>query len=654
MSGGNKIFVTGNKHLSADHSTDDASGNSTSGNAFQNISGNERPYYRDGRYWITILVIASLYVARMVMSIGLGAGIVTAQPELTTLAVFLIPILYLALNVSTEGGVSAAMWVLILSIPRIMAYYQERSYVGVWAQAMQVLVLAVIATLVGRQVSAERSARLRAEGSRRAHLAAEARYHSLFESNDSPIFLVSHSGKVLEVNPAAAKLFPGSNGNVGIDGDKENLELVRKRLHEYHGNLDLAAIVGQNAARELLALGSRAIGDAYPMLNTPPLDIPRKVMLLPDRAGSPGMEGSGINNDAQAMEGNIREDGRDGRTGDVSPSSSHLFHAPLSSVNGYDESSESRVIGIQDINRKDYFGGKDALGMRNDDDSVTEKAVPLVEIRSGEGIYLFRPSVTAIHDEYSQPILQVILEDVTSEAVSLKNAELYARKVLGAQEDERKRLAQELHDGPLQSLIHLCRQVDVVSGGVEGKQQELEQVREVAEGAVSELRSIARGLRPSILDDLGLVTAISRLLSELEERTGIKTTLGVHGMEWRPSPQVESCLFRVAQEALSNVERHSHATHVAVGLEAERGNLHFLVNDDGDGFEYGTVYSSPDHTMGLAGMRERVSSLGGRLYIRSTLRSRINGADALPKNTGTSIEVFVPYSTDYTGKASSQ
>ncbi|MCL5886251.1 MAG: hypothetical protein M1280_04325, partial [Actinobacteria bacterium] len=171
--------MTGNKHLSADHSTD-----STSGNAFQNISGNERPYYRDGRYWITILVIASLYVARMVMSIGLGAGIVTAQPELTTLAVFLIPILYLALNVSTEGGVSAAMWVLILSIPRIMAYYQERSYVGVWAQAMQVLVLAVIATLVGRQVSAERSARLRAEGSRRAHLAAEARYHSLFESND--------------------------------------------------------------------------------------------------------------------------------------------------------------------------------------------------------------------------------------------------------------------------------------------------------------------------------------------------------------------------------------------------------------------------------------------------------------------------------------
>ena len=85
------------------------------------------------------------------------------------------------------------------------------------------------------------------------------------------------------------------------------------------------------------------------------------------------------------MEGNIREDGRDGRTGDVSPSSGHLFHAPLSSVNGYDESSESRVIGIQDINRKDYFGGKDALGMRNDDDSVTEKAVPLVEIRSGEG-----------------------------------------------------------------------------------------------------------------------------------------------------------------------------------------------------------------------------------------------------------------------------
>ena len=653
MSGGNKIFVTGNKHLSADHSTDSTSGNSTSGNAFQNISGNERPYYRDGRYWITILVIASLYVARMVMSIGLGAGIVTAQPELTTLAVFLIPILYLALNVSTEGGVSAAIWVLILSIPRIMAYYQERSYVGVWAQAMQVLVLAVIATLVGRQVSAERSARIRAEGSRRAHLAAEARYHSLFESNDSPIFLVSHSGKVLEVNPAAAKLFPGNNGNAGMDDNKENLELVRKRLHEYHSNIDLAAIVGQDAARELLALGSHAIGDAYPMLDTLPSDISRKVMLLPDRGDFPGMERSGINDDARAMEGSIRDGGRGGYIGDPSPSSGYLPHTSLPSVNSSYNSSEFSAVGIQDASRKDDFDRKDVLEIRNDDNSIAKKTVPLVEIRSGDGIYLFRPSVTAIHDEYSQPILQVILEDVTSEAVSLKNAELYARKVLGAQEDERKRLAQELHDGPLQSLIHLCRQIDVVSGGVEGKQQELEQVREVAEGAVSELRSIARGLRPSILDDLGLVTAISRLLSELEERTGIKTTLGVHGIERRPSPQVESCLFRVAQEALSNVERHSHATHVAVGLEVERGSLHFLVNDDGDGFESGTVYSSPNHTMGLAGMRERVNSLGGRLYIRSTPRSRINGTDALPKNTGTSIEVFVPYLTNYAGQAGS-
>jgi signal transduction histidine kinase len=389
----------------------------------------------------------------------------------------------------------------------------------------------------------------------------------LFESNDSPIFLVSHSGKILEVNPAAAKLFPANNGNVGMNDfgadandSNERFELVRKQLHEYRGDLDLSAIVGQDAARELLARG------------------------------------------------------------------------------------------------KAYVDGKSMAGMRNDDGSIAGSGVPSVEIRCGEGIYLFRPSVTAIYDEYSQPILQVILEDVTSEAVSLKNAELYARNVLGAQEDERKRLAQELHDGPLQSLIHLCRQVDAASGNREGKKQELEQVREVAEGVVSELRSIARGLRPSILDDLGLVTAISRLLSELEERTGIKTTLGVHGIEWRLQPQVESCLFRVAQEALSNVERHSHATHVAVGLERDRGNVHFLVNDDGDGFETDTVNPSSSNTMGMVGMRERVSLLGGRLYIRSTPRSGVNGAvtGVLPEHTGTSIEVFLPYLPSYAEEASSQ
>ncbi|MHB8264167.1 MAG: sensor histidine kinase [Acidimicrobiales bacterium] len=560
-------------------------------------SGDERPYWRDGRYWVVLLAIASLYVARLVMSVALGAGIVSAQPELTTLAVFLVPILYLALNVSTEGAVTGAMWVLVLSIPRIVAYYQERSYVGVWAQAMQVMVLVVIAILVGRQVSAERNARLRAEGARKAHLAAEARYRGLFESNGAPILLVGQDGNILEANTAALTLFPvmschpaGSEREGSLrTGDDDRFTSVTGALDEkFHAledggrirasRVSLGGIIGDSMARQILVLGGEMSGFAN-FLPVPP--------------------GTG---------------GAHGRTVPYSPGS----------TNGCNGGSAGRSDQHADP------AGSSAL---------------VVEIRIGEGVYVFRLAVTIIHDGSSQVILQLVFEDVTNEAARLQNAETYARGVLGAQEDERKRLAQELHDGPLQSLIHLCRQVDAVSVGFSQDDKGLQSVRDVAEAVVGELRSIARGLRPSILDDLGLVTAMSRLLSDVEARSGIKATLGVHGMDVRLPPHVESCLFRVAQEALSNVERHSHAHRVAVGLEANGESVHFLVNDDGVGFAVADIVSQPAFpTMGLAGMRERVGLLGGRLYIRSSPSQpdTPNLPEDLLAGSGTSIEVLIP------------
>ncbi len=558
----------------------------------------ERPYWRDGRYWVALLVIASLYAARLVMSVALGASIVTAQPELTTLAVFLVPILYLALSVSTEGAVTGAMWVLVLSIPRIVAYSQERSYVGVWAQAMQVMVLAVIAILVGRQVSAERNARLRAESARRAHLAAEARYRGLFESNDAPILLVGQDGNVLEANMAALKLLPalspqpitpegqgglqagaggGRAGAIGVRAGKPDVLEDSGTIHP--SRVRLGSVIGDSMARRILALAAR--------MSAPTSFMPASPGTIGPVAGSspPYLIGSSA-----------------GRAGDVAGGT-------------------------------DYRAGDEGVGTNT------------FEVRVGEGVYVFRMAVTAIHDENSQWIFQLVFENVTAEAARLQNAEMYARRVLGAQEDERKRLAQELHDGPLQSLIHLCRQVDAVSGGSGRENVGLESVREIAEGVVSDLRSIARGLRPSILDDLGLVAAISRLLSDIEARSGIKATLGVHGMDVRLPPHVESCLFRVAQEAMSNVERHSRAHRVAVGLEANSESVHFLVNDDGVGFAAYEVLSQPaSPTMGLAGMRERVGLLGGRLYVRSSpgRSGVVTEASDLSAGSGTSIEVLIP------------
>ena len=182
---------------------------------------------------------------------------------------------------------------------------------------------------------------------------------------------------------------------------------------------------------------------------------------------------------------------------------------------------------------------------------------------------------------------------------------LYAARILHAQEDERRRLAQELHDQPLQDLIHLVRQLD--SGAVDG-------AREVATQVVSELRQISRGLRPPSLDDLGLAAALRKLVADFQARTGVAASYRVEGEARRLAPDVELGLFRIAQEALNNVVRHAAAEHVSVRLRFHEAEARLTVADDGSGFVPGRAAET---SLGIAGMRERASLLGGRLEVSS-------------------------------------
>ena len=116
---------------------------------------------------------------------------------------------------------------------------------------------------------------------------------------------------------------------------------------------------------------------------------------------------------------------------------------------------------------------------------------------------------------------------------------------------------------------------------------------------MAELRGIAKGLRPSILDDLGLVASISQLLSDVEHRNPLQTSIGVIGVERRLDPSVELALFRVAQEALSNVERHAEARRVDVGLDFNAAGIRLLVRDDGIGLP--PVVAARGRGAGLAG-----------------------------------------------------
>ena len=183
---------------------------------------------------------------------------------------------------------------------------------------------------------------------------------------------------------------------------------------------------------------------------------------------------------------------------------------------------------------------------------------------------------------------------------------LYAARILHAQEDERRRLSQELHDQPLQDLIHLCRQLDA---------GELDGAREVATQVVGELRQISRGLRPPSLDDLGLTAAMRKLVADFQARTGVTAGYRVEGRARRLPPDIELGLFRIGQEALNNVSRHAAAERVSVRARFSADEVRLTITDDGSGFTPGRAAET---SLGLAGMSERAALLGGRLEVASS------------------------------------
>ena len=161
--------------------------------------------------------------------------------------------------------------------------------------------------------------------------------------------------------------------------------------------------------------------------------------------------------------------------------------------------------------------------------------------------------------------------------------------------------------------------------------ERLEQLQQRIESASQEVRRFSRDLRPSVLDDLGLVPAVKGLLAELEE-VGIATELGISGDSHRLMPDVELALFRIVQETLNNVRRHAQASNVAIDVEFVDSRVKVAVRDDGQGFE---LLGSPGDfayagKFGLLGVEERVQLLHGHLQVQSS------------KGKGTTVSVDVP------------
>lgn len=212
-----------------------------------------------------------------------------------------------------------------------------------------------------------------------------------------------------------------------------------------------------------------------------------------------------------------------------------------------------------------------------------------------------------------------------------------------AQEEERGRVARELHDSISQILVGVRFALDVArrrlkSGTADTAETSLDRGIENLATAISEVRRISRDLRPAVLDDLGLGPALKSLTADFQTRTGVETTFNTVVFRNRLDQNAKIALYRIAQEALTNIERHSGATHVTVDLRGHRRGATLRIVDNGSGIRRET--RSDQRGIGLRNMQERVEQLDGTLRI---LSSRGNGvAEGATSGTGTIVEATVP------------
>jgi two-component system, NarL family, sensor histidine kinase DevS len=190
------------------------------------------------------------------------------------------------------------------------------------------------------------------------------------------------------------------------------------------------------------------------------------------------------------------------------------------------------------------------------------------------------------------------------------------RRVVEAQEAERARVARELHDETgqaLTSMLLALKPLEQAVGGPEARQA-VEGLRELVVATLQDVRRLAVQLRPAALDDFGLPAALTRLAATVSEQSGTQVDLEAHLGEQRLAGEVETTLYRIVQEALTNVVKHAEATRASVTLTRKPGSVVAVVEDDGRGFDVAAANGG----LGLIGMRERLAVVGGRLSIEAS------------------------------------
>jgi two-component system sensor histidine kinase DegS len=223
-------------------------------------------------------------------------------------------------------------------------------------------------------------------------------------------------------------------------------------------------------------------------------------------------------------------------------------------------------------------------------------------------------------------ILTGNLEDIVETIEDMNKRQMLGIKIIQAQEEERQRVARDIHDGPAQSMANVVLKAELcerlLTLDVERAKNELRNLKEIVRESIRDVRKIIYDLRPMSLDDLGLIPTVERYAQKFKEDTGIDVEVMTYGYQRSIQSVIQIAMFRIIQEALNNIRKHSKAKNVKIKIEFSMTNLNVVIEDDGIGFNVSNNLKEDSKTnsgFGIIGMKERAELLEGKLGIKSEM-----------------------------------
>lgn len=229
------------------------------------------------------------------------------------------------------------------------------------------------------------------------------------------------------------------------------------------------------------------------------------------------------------------------------------------------------------------------------------------------------------------------LKDVTLQIEDMQQRQMMGLRIIKAQEEERQRVAREIHDGPAQSMSNIVLKAEICDRLVDLEpakaKDELQKLKSVVRDTLNDVRKIIYNLRPMSLDDLGLIPTLQRYIMNCEQELKIEIIFKTRGDQEDVKPVVSLTVFRLVQEAINNITKHAKATKVLINLEFLDKELKLYIIDNGTGFDVETIKVKKENInsgFGLFSMRERVDLLNGHFEINSTVGKGTNINIAIP------------------------